>query len=341
MKDAVGRWLERTVMQMSSLRSRPLLTWPISAGMFGLALSMRFAFHSVMPNGFPFLTFFPAVILSSFIGGRLQGVVWGSLSMLAAWYWFIPPFGSFQLDVSALVALLFFAGILVVDILLLDVTTQALLRLREEKRQVQKLLEERNVLFQDLQHRVANTLTLVSTVLASHQKRLKHNPEAVDSLRQSRQRFELMARIHRCLHDPAALDLPLQVLLSRLSDDFLRALECTDVHIEVQADSIELDLERKMTVALLTLELVTNALKHAFVPGSPGLIRVRVVREGDHVRFTVADNGRGLPADMTPEAAGQRLGMRISQGLAAALGGKLALQAGQPAGVCATVEFPA
>ena len=87
-------------------RQRPVLAYSTGLFAFALALAVRFAFNGLLPAGFPYLTFFPAVLLTAFFCGTGPGIVTATLSVAAAWFWFIPPFDSFALDTQSSIAVL-------------------------------------------------------------------------------------------------------------------------------------------------------------------------------------------------------------------------------------------
>ena len=91
---------------------------------FSAALWARFALGDVLPSkGFPFLTFFPAVILSAYFVGLWPGVMVSLLSIFSAWYFFIEPSGSIaQTSFPDRIALGFFTIVLLVDCVIVHVT---------------------------------------------------------------------------------------------------------------------------------------------------------------------------------------------------------------------------
>lgn len=105
----------------------------LAAVLTGLALLLRFSLQGVLPpQGFPFLTFFPAVLLSAYLAGLGPGLTATGLSVAAAWYFFMPPAGEFgPLSKPDLVALLFFTAVLLIDTFVIDVMNNALQRLRQ------------------------------------------------------------------------------------------------------------------------------------------------------------------------------------------------------------------
>jgi len=119
---------------------------------WGIALAGRFALADVLPPvGYPFLTFFPAVVLATFLGGFGPGLLATVLSTLAATYYFVPPVGSFALGSTAdLIAVVFFVCVLLVDVVVIHVMTTSLARVRQEQARVAELSAARGQLAADL-----------------------------------------------------------------------------------------------------------------------------------------------------------------------------------------------
>ena len=100
---------------------------------FLLALVTRLMLDSYLPPGFPFLTFFPAVILSTLVAGLWPGIACAVASGLAALYFFIQPIYSFELNYGGVVAMAFYFFVVGIDIALIHVITRALEQLRVER----------------------------------------------------------------------------------------------------------------------------------------------------------------------------------------------------------------
>jgi len=322
----------------SRVRSAGVLAHALALALFGVALGARFAINPWLDAGFPFLTFFPAIVLATFFCGRGPGSVCGALSVLSAWYWFIPPFGSFSLHGSGGLAVGFFVLICIVDILVIDLLIVALNRQQQLQAQSDMLLAQRTVLFQELQHRVANNLMLMGAVLGEQERRLSDIPQARDAVADARRRFDMLSRLHRQLHDPERLDAPIDQLLPGLCSDLLSGLGRSGLSLRMEVQSVPLAIEAKMNLCLLVMELLTNAAKHAFQDRTEGGLWVSLARDGDGLVLRVEDDGHGkspptLPGDLDGRAAAAArtalgahgLGTRIAQGLARALRGELSI----------------
>lgn len=324
------------------LRQRKPQGLALTLALFSAALAGRFALDGLLSDGFPFLTFFPAILLATLFAGRMSGALCTLLSILAAWYWFIEPRNSFGLTFEGVIALMFFSAIAIVDVLVIDLLAEALDKVEALQLRTDALVVQRTTLFHEQQHRVANNLATVATALILQEQRLKHNSEAVAAFQSVRRRFEALARIHRGLQDPVNGDLPIRAYLQELCNDFLKA-SGESIRCEVECADVAFDADRTVTLSLIVLEAVTNAAKHAFTPGQLGVISVRLEKanaSASEYVLTIEDNGCGISPDFD---AGQstRLGAGILGGFARSLMGQLSiLPASQTGGTVVKVLFP-
>lgn len=123
----------------SGLRGR--LGWGDAFGILAClaATALRTVLDPALPPGFPYLTFFPAVVLTTYLYGLRPGIACAVLSGIAAWYFFIPPFHTFALTGHIVVALAFYAFVVVVDIALIHGLRRSADRLRSSKDTIQDL----------------------------------------------------------------------------------------------------------------------------------------------------------------------------------------------------------
>ena len=105
------------------------LRYSMAVLFFVIALVARFGMDSVLPaQGFPFLTFFPAVLLAAYFTGLGPGLLTSALSILAARFFFLPTSNSTSLSGPELVAIVFFSAILLIDCLVIHFMKAALAR---------------------------------------------------------------------------------------------------------------------------------------------------------------------------------------------------------------------
>lgn len=331
-------WLPRAIFQ--PIRG----TWPRygTAILFtGLGTVVRFLIDAILPSGFPYLTFFPVVIFCTFLAGRGPGIVCAVLSGLAAWFWFIPPIGTFHLDGPVLTTLVFYALVVTVDIALIDGLLQRQHKLVESQQKLAVMADQQTLLFKELQHRVANNLASIASMLRLQRRRIERDPASALAVVDSADaRIELMGRVHRQLYDPAARDIALPEQIEHVVRQAQEVAGASHIHVIVNAIDARISVDRMMTLMLLVTEVLTNSIKHAFEAGQPGEVRLTLERiSTDVLRLTIADNGCGMA--LAPAVPGNRpvgLGTTIIKGFAAQLSGTLDVDGSD--GVTTMVEFP-
>lgn len=310
---------------LSHLGHRSVLAYGLALVLFVIALVLRLALNEVLPSGFPYLTFFPAVILTAFIAGTGPGILAAVLGGLAAWRWFIPPDHSFELNAGAALALGFYAAIVTVDIVLIHVMRTTLKRLEEERRRSAELGHQAQVMFSELQHRVSNNLQLISSLLQIQAAKITDH-EALRALEEAGARIATLGRLHRLLHNPAEQDVDMGAYLRQLCHDVLDAAGARHVAWRVEAEPVHIASDRLVPLALIVTELLSNALEHGFPDGRHGHIHVALRSEGATGGFCLAvrDNGAGLPETFRLEDQ-TSLGLQIVRALAAQIGGRVTL----------------
>jgi two-component sensor histidine kinase len=314
--------LRRYLSTGSVLRRSAWLGHGFGLAAFRLALALRFSLQGELPPGFPYLTFFPRGHPHHLPRRHAPGLVCALLSGLASWYWFVPPFASFAVNYNTAIALAFYVFIVGVDIFVIDAMVRATERLDAERSTSARLAEQHRTLFAELQHRVANNMAFVAALLSLQKRKVAADPATAPQVfDEAVHRLEVMAKLHRKLHDPAALDKPVGEYLRQLCDQLLEAGGAKGVVCLVDADDVRLDLSRLTALSLIINEVVTNSLKHAFKGRAGGTIMLTLKRlEGSRYAMTVADDGPGMPASAPGKAS---LGLKIVQGLAAQLDGQV------------------
>lgn len=191
-----------------------------------------------------------------------------------------------------------------------------------------RLVGEREFLMRELQHRVMNSLQLLVSML--HLQSRNTEPAVREALTLARQRVLSMAVIFRYLYR-ADLSATIEFgdFLKSFCHDTSRAYLGADAEsIVVAADRCEMPLEQALSLALVTHELVTNAVKHAFAPGAAGRIEVSFTTRADGMAaLSVSDNGKGLPEGATLSET-RSLGMTLIDRLTKSVNGRLEVKSG-------------
>lgn len=214
---------------------------------------------------------------------------------------------------------------------------RAVANLEKVIREKEAALQRALLLTQEIDHRVMNSLQLISGLLKVQHRSLG-NSEGAEQLALAAGRISAIALVHRHLyrHDPDA-STDCQAYLEGLCRDLsqtLRQAHAPDIAVEVIA--APLTSERLIPLGLIVAELVTNAAKHG-----EGQITVAMGSTPGGFALSVSDEGPGLPLDYHPTKAGG-LGTKVIIAMAEQLGGQLLVGPGKnPGRLGFLVAFPA
>ncbi|MFN4090126.1 MAG: sensor histidine kinase [Alphaproteobacteria bacterium] len=210
-------------------------------------------------------------------------------------------------------------------------------RVRDRTRSLEEALQQKDVLFRELNHRVKNNLQIVASLLRLQAARFR-DPAVAAGFTSCLGRIQSMSAIHEMLYrkdDIAHVDFAdyLGTLIRRLADSYDAEGR---IAVDLSADPDMLDVETAVPLALLVNEVVSNSYKHAFPDGSGGRIAIEYRVEGGIRRLTARDDGLGVPPEGGVRAGS--LGMQLARALASQLGGTFRQGPGNP-GTITSVEF--
>jgi two-component sensor histidine kinase len=193
-------------------------------------------------------------------------------------------------------------------------------------------------MFHELQHRVANNMQFIASLLSLQSRRLPHGTVGKEVLKDASDRLVTLAAIHRKLHDAHRTNRRFDMLARDVLSDLLRATGCGHVVLRTHADAIALPLDTTTTLILIATEAATNSIKHAFSKARGTTLIVGLARlESGEMELRIADDGPGFPpTEADPADAG--MGFKITEALVRRLHGKLFLERGP--GALVRVEFP-
>lgn len=330
------RWLE----QFPLSHAHPAFGIVATIAIVAAAWLLRMMADPLLPSGFPYVTFFPAVIVTSFLFGVRLGGVAAILSGLLAWYFFIPPVGGFTLTHGAGFALAFYVFVVGTDLALVHWMQSANRALARQREMNGRLADTRELLFRELQHRVSNNLQVAASLLML-QKRQLADPDARAALDEAGGRLALIGNISRQLYDPSGAAQPLVPFLTELSRDVIDASGRRDLILEISGDDgLRLQPDAAVPTALIVAEAVANAIEHGFAGGKAGRIVMRIGRGPDGgLDVTIRNDGHALPPGFDLESC-TSLGLRIATTLARGQSGGFGLAAHDDATV-ATLTLPA
>src|SRR6267154_652533 len=165
-----------------------------------------------------------------------------------------------------------------------------------ERAQIERFenqIRDRDILMRELQHRVKNNLQLV-TALVRLEARSAVEGESV-ALGRLASRIDALAVLYRTLSaENATADIDLGQYLSDIATAVMQASAMPGVQIDLQVDYCPLSINVAMPAGLLVNEMLTNALKYAFVGRDAGQLKLICKQDGGRVTVIVSDDGVGL-----------------------------------------------
>jgi two-component sensor histidine kinase len=211
--------------------------------------------------------------------------------------------------------------------LLLSVADVTDARLAEKQKD--DLLREKAILLQEIQHRVANSLQIIASVILQSARRVQ-SEEARSYLRDAHSRVMSVATLQQQLTASRLSDVELRAYLKQLCESIGASMirDRAQLTLEVNVDASAVTADASVSLGLVVTELVINSLKHAFPGGRPGRIVVDYHAQGPNWALSVSDNGVGMPKDAASASPG--LGTSIVAALASQLRARVQVAAAHP-----------
>jgi len=177
------------------------------------------------------------------------------------------------------------------------------------------LLKDKAVLLQELQHRVANSLQIIASVLMQSARKVQ-SEETRTHLFDAHQRVMSVAALQHQLAASAVGDVALRPYLIALCESIGASMirDHNKLSLEVAVDESVTTADVSVSLGLIVTELVINALKHAFPDDRSGKIKVDYNSHGPNWKLSVSDTGIGMPKSAGDAKTG--LGTSIIQALA-------------------------
>ncbi len=205
----------------------------------------------------------------------------------------------------------------------------ARVRLEADKSAAEDALRTANArlqtLLREVNHRVANSLQLVSAMVSMQAKHLTDGA-AREALDDTQRRIQAIAKVHRRLYtsdDVESVDMDeyLAAIIAELEETWSRPEAPRP--IKLTADPVKLETDKAVSLGIIVTELISNSCKYAYSEDQAGEIRVRFGRSGEQgFELSVEDDGCGITAGSAPQGTG--LGSKLIAAMAHSLSSKLA-----------------
>lgn len=227
---------------------------------------------------------------------------------------------NFAIIITVIIAgLLFFAGRLAF-----------LIRRRNKKievmnNQLTETLTDREVLLQEIHHRVKNNLQVIASLLYL-QSDESDNMDVKRILKEGQGRVRSMALIHQKLYENDDLKhIPFSEYLTELIQEIQQSFGglAKEVQLQIEADHTFFDVDTAVPLGLIINELTTNAFKHAYSKRLGGAVfSVKLKNNNGQYAMTISDNGEGIPEELLHSTKPGSLGLQLTKMLSEQLEGE-------------------
>ena len=200
-------------------------------------------------------------------------------------------------------------------------------RIEDREADLRATVSQKDILLREIHHRVKNNLQIVSSLLNLRGDRVS-DPAGLAAIDEIKSQVKALALVHRYLYETGdVLEVDLRAFMSELCESTLAALSQASgpVELKLEIPPFPIATDRAVPIALLTVEAMTNALKHAFPDGRAGRITVRFEPVGGAGcgRLTIADDGVGMPEEHRRGDTPAGIGLTLIDAFARQVGGRM------------------
>ena len=186
-----------------------------------------------------------------------------------------------------------------------------LLKSRDAQVRLERILSEKELLVQEVNHRVKNNLQIILSLINLQARRLAPGSRALEVFAATQGRIRSISLVHDLIYRTEfGSGLDFRVYLEELVRGIgaLYAQQETRVEILPGSKTVQVDVDFSVDFGLVVNELVTNALKHGLVPAGGGVVTVGLDRDDTSLILTVRDTGVGF---VPGPSVGSSLGLSL------------------------------
>lgn len=188
---------------------------------------------------------------------------------------------------------------------------RALTTLAIRNDELDRAVQEKELLLRELHHRVKNNLQTVAGLLRMQMRGITDRP-ARDAIRDSQDRVRSMALIHQDLYqvdDPRGIDM--KGYVEKLANGLLKShgYAPDGITLRIDVKPLQLDVDTAIPIGLILNELIVNALKYAFPSDRGGTLDIKLHQQVDGLHLEVADDGVGISLQALTESGSTGFGL--------------------------------
>ncbi len=206
-------------------------------------------------------------------------------------------------------------------------------RLQKKNQIITKANQEKEILLKEIHHRVKNNLQTISSLLKLQSRYIK-DENAVDALKSGLSRVNSMALIHKDLYQHDNLKgVDTKKYLEKLINNLFESYNISEgkIDLEMDIESILLDVDTMIPMGLMINELISNSLKHAFPDEIDGKLKVALYKKNEFIILEIKDDGVGAPDKL--QLKEKSFGQSLVKAFATKLGGEIEYTEGKGFGI--------
>lgn len=203
-----------------------------------------------------------------------------------------------------------------------DITEQ-----QKAEEQNKQDLKEKEILLKEIHHRVKNNLNVIVSLLNLQSNKIKDKEQALRAFKETRDRVYSMALVHDQLYQSDSFShISMKSYIKTMAKSLLSSLSRGKIiTLDIKIKDIFLDIDKAIPCGLILNEIVTNALKHAFLQKNKGKIYIEFQKIKNKYEFLVRDDGVGIPDNINIQKT-KSLGLRLIFLLTEQLDGDIAIK---------------
>lgn len=195
--------------------------------------------------------------------------------------------------------------------------------LSNQKENIDAALQERELLLREIHHRVKNNLNIISSLIQLQSRRIQ-NEDVKNIFKESQNYVLSMSKVHQHLYEQEDVkEVDMNSYFKSLLAELIISNGDDSIGYDIHSKEVCLKLDQALVLGILTSELVTNSLKHAFTKNK-GNISIELRKDGDTCYYLYRDNGQGFVMDK--KSVNKSFGLKLIRMSAEQLRGNLVLE---------------
>ncbi len=207
--------------------------------------------------------------------------------------------------------------------------------------EVTKSLKEKEILLQEVHHRVKNNLQVMSSLIKL-QSRYINDEKMLDMLKETGGRIQSMSIVHTKLYNSGDYEnINFSEYVRNLIENFksIYGYQLKNIRFNIEINNLSLNIDTAIPCGLIINELISNSIKHAFPDNREGEISISILpEEGSKYKLVVKDNGIGAP-DRADLKKSDTLGIQLVTLLTRQLNGTMEIISDKDKGIEFDITF--